>query len=366
MFRIIVISLFVANLLLAVFQASNPAVKEQAANPVMAAENDNIPTIHLFSELVQDRDLMSGNRQCFTLGPFHDIEDMQEVRSRLQEVSLNTYDRQTQALVEKGYWVFLRPYRSLLEANKALFALQALGLEDSSVVYEGKLRNAISLGYFLRQENAIKRQQALKARGYEPLVRVQRQAEPRYWLDYEQAPGSEMIALDMQSRPNDFMQRSMPCPEQSQTEAIATESGPPEPELLESKSLESERSESEPPALEVSTTESEQSQAGPLESGLPKSEPSELELPKLETSEPESLELESPGTEPPEPGPPESELPKSGLLRLGPPVLEPLESEPPAASEAPLQTHTLEDLQTDTLKERDGPESGDGEADGGN
>ena len=45
-------------------------------------------------------------------------------------------------------------------------------------------------------------------------MRVQRQAEPRYWLDYEQNPGSELIALDMQNRPNDFMHRSLPCPEQ--------------------------------------------------------------------------------------------------------------------------------------------------------
>jgi hypothetical protein len=43
---------------------------------------------------------------------------------------------------------------------------------------------------------------------------VQRQAEPRYWLDYELNPGSELVALDMQARPNDFMQRWLPCPEQ--------------------------------------------------------------------------------------------------------------------------------------------------------
>jgi hypothetical protein len=42
---------------------------------------------------------------------------------------------------------------------------------------------------------------------------VQRQAEDRYWLDYEQIPGSDLIAIDMQDRPNDFMQRSLPCPE---------------------------------------------------------------------------------------------------------------------------------------------------------
>jgi hypothetical protein len=214
MFRIIVISLFVANVLLAGFQASRPSAKTEAAASVIEAAQSNIPTIHLFSELMQDQGLMSGNRQCFTLGPFHDIEDMYEVRGRLQEISLSTNDRETQALVEKGYWVFLPPFGTLLEANEILFALQALGLKDIGVIYDGEQKNSISLGYFLRQENALRRKNGLEAKGYEPMMRVQRQAEPRYWLDYEQNPGSSLIVLDMQSRPNDFMQRGMPCPEQ--------------------------------------------------------------------------------------------------------------------------------------------------------
>jgi len=249
MFRIIVISLFVANVLLAGFQASRPPAKTEAAASVIEAVQSNIPTIHLFSELMQDQGLMSGNRQCFTLGPFHDIEDMYEVRGRLQEISLSTHDRETQALVEKGYWVFLPPYSTLLEANEVLFALQALGLKDIGVIYDGEQKKSISLGYFLRQENALRRKKGLEAKGYAPMMRVQRQAEPRYWLDYEQNPGSSLIALDMQSRPNDFMQRAMPCPEQPLLEANAIESETPgdteEPSqastLEESDVLESEK-----------------------------------------------------------------------------------------------------------------------------
>ena len=84
MFRIIVISLFVANLLLMGFQASKPPLQTQVAASVIETGDTNIPTIHLFSELMQDPDLMSGHRQCFTVGPFHDKEDMIAVRNRLQ------------------------------------------------------------------------------------------------------------------------------------------------------------------------------------------------------------------------------------------------------------------------------------------
>ena len=224
MLRILVISLFVANLLLLGFRDDKPVVQPEPKADRAVIKSNNIPTIHLFSEMMEDQDLLSGNRQCFSLGPFHTIEDRDETRLLLLEVSDRISERQTQALVEKGYWVFMPPYESLLEANQALFSLQALGLEDIGIVYDGEMRNGISLGYFMRQENALRRKKGLEERGYEPMISVQRQPESRYWLDYEQTPGSGKVMLDMQNRPNDFMQRPLPCPEEDLFEPVAVES----------------------------------------------------------------------------------------------------------------------------------------------
>ena len=227
MLRILVISLFVANLLLFAFQRNNPAVQPETTVAPAVKKNSNIPTIHLFSEMMQDQGLLTGNRQCFSLGPFHSSEGKDEFRLLLQEVSTRINERQTEALVEKGYWVFMQPYDSLLEANQALISLQALGLEDIGVIYDGEWKNAVSLGYFMRQENAQRRKESLESRGYAPQIRVQRQGEPRYWLDYEQNPGSSLIALDMQNRPNDFMQRTLPCPEEDTVEFAGEDSQQP-------------------------------------------------------------------------------------------------------------------------------------------
>lgn len=225
MLRITVISLVVANLLLLGFQCSQPGVQPETKPAVAAVRDTGIPTIHLFSELMQDEGLMSGSRQCFTLGPFHSIEDRDETYARLQQVSARISERQTEALVEKGYWVYMPPYVSLLEANETLLSLQALGLKDVAIMYDGEWKNSISLGYFMRQENAQRRKKALEDRGFSPRMRIQRQAEPRYWLDYEQEPGSGLIALDMRNRPNDFMQRPVPCPEAEflDADALASE-----------------------------------------------------------------------------------------------------------------------------------------------
>ena len=227
MFRILVISLFVANLLLLGFRSDKPAVQPEPKKDRTVVKSNNIPTIHLFGEMVQDQDLLSGNRQCFSLGPFHTIEDKDETRLLLLEVSTRISERQTQAMVEKGYWVFMPPYDSLLEANQVLFSLQALGLEDTGVVYDGDLKNAISLGYFMRQENALRHKKGLEDRGFVPMIRVQRQPEPRYWLDYEQTPGSGLVTLGMQNRPNDFMQRPLPCPEEDLFEVVNADSQDP-------------------------------------------------------------------------------------------------------------------------------------------
>ena len=221
MLRIAVISLLVANLLLLGFQGSKPAVEPETIAKQSAVEDSSVPTIHLFSEMIEDQDLLSGNRRCFSLGPFHSPEDKNEIRTLLEEVSANISERETQALVEKGYWVYMPPYESLLESNQVLLSLQALGLKDIGVIYNGDWNNAISLGYFLRQENALRRQKDLEDRNFAPRIRVQRQSESRYWLDYEQNPGSALITIDMQDRPNDFMRRSLPCPEQDPFEIIA-------------------------------------------------------------------------------------------------------------------------------------------------
>jgi len=225
MLRIFVISLVVANLLLLGFQSSKPPVQPETGTNPATVRHTGIPTIHLFNEMVEDQGLLSGNRQCYTLGPFHSSEDRDDVHQRLLEVSTRISERRTEALVEKGYGVFMPPYASLLEANKALLSLQALGLNDIEIIYDGEWKNAIALGFFMRQENALKRKQGLESRGYQPILRVQRQAEPRYWLDYEQNPGSGLLALDLQNRPNDFMQRPVPCPETGflETETVATQ-----------------------------------------------------------------------------------------------------------------------------------------------
>lgn len=218
MLRITVIALVVANLILFGFEVSKPAKKpadaqahaeRPAASP--GATDPGIPTVHLYSEIEDDPDLMAGARHCYTLGPFHSSAGRDAVRARIEPLAAAVSERRTEAMVEKGYWVFLPPYTTLAEASGTLRALKSVGVRDVGVLYDGEHAGGISLGYFLLKKNALKRKRSIEAKGYRPQMQMQRQAEPRFWLDYELLPGAGLPALDVDSLPVDFTQRTVPC-----------------------------------------------------------------------------------------------------------------------------------------------------------
>ena len=61
MLRIIVISLVVANLFLLGFQGSAPEVKKEVVAPKRVSGDPRIPTIHLFSEIIEDHGLLNSS-----------------------------------------------------------------------------------------------------------------------------------------------------------------------------------------------------------------------------------------------------------------------------------------------------------------
>lgn len=215
MLRITVIALVVANLILLAFGISKPGASDpaKAAAPAepAAATDPGIPGIRLYSELGDDPAAMSGGRRCYTLGPFHSRAELDAARARIEPLAVGVGERRTEAMVDRGYWVFLPPYATLAEASKTLHFLKLLGFTDVGVIYDGEHARSISLGYFLRRKNALKRKQSFEAKGYRPQVRTQRQVEPRFWLDFELSLGAELPALDANNLPVDFEQRAVPC-----------------------------------------------------------------------------------------------------------------------------------------------------------
>lgn len=79
------------------------------------------------------------------------------------------------------YWVYLPPFPSRSQANRALRELQAKSV-DSFVVASGPDMNAVSLGTFASKDSAKGMQSRLVSAGYQAQVREAEKASRDYWV----------------------------------------------------------------------------------------------------------------------------------------------------------------------------------------
>lgn len=121
---------------------------------------------------------------CYTLGPFKDEQQAQQVVLKFKQ---NKLKMSTRPSVEKEYlgmMVFIDGHQTRQEARETAKSLAEKGIRDYMIVNEENKTNALSLGVFGLKKNADRRVDRITALGY------QAQSEPRYrdrtiyWLDY--------------------------------------------------------------------------------------------------------------------------------------------------------------------------------------
>ena len=149
-------------------------------------------------------------KHCYSAGPFETVPTLIRAREALGPRAEDVVERETEALVELGYWVSLPPEPTFAEAGTALQALQRAGFEDVAVVGDDSGRYRVSLGYFLEEANARRRRDAVREIGYEVDTQIQRDSQVRYWLDYV-FTDREYAGLAATALPAG-VQREVPCP----------------------------------------------------------------------------------------------------------------------------------------------------------
>lgn len=209
MLRLIVVALLACNLLLiGVHVASDPPGSNQpVASP--APLPSGVPELQLIDELAPGAFPKSNPRQCFTAGPFETVPTMITAREALGSGVEDVRERETEALVELGYWVSLPAVASFAEAGEFLRQLQAAGLQDMAVVSDDTGEYRVSLGYFLEEANARRRRDEVRELGYVVETRLQRETQTRFWLDYAFSQ-PDMAEPAARALP-DGEQRAIPC-----------------------------------------------------------------------------------------------------------------------------------------------------------
>ena len=210
--RIIIIALLAANLLLLGLEASKPPLDTSNDLETRTPQADPLPGIRLLSELA-DVDSGQLNRQCFTIGPFEGRATVDAIVEMLGAYTAALSSRETEAFVDRGYWVYLPPYDDEQGARRVVKTLYDAGFEDATVIKNGIWNNSVSLGYFINQSNAMVRKDRVREMGFNAETRIQREDESRFWVDYEQRTGVEYASRILGDMVPPGLHRATACAE---------------------------------------------------------------------------------------------------------------------------------------------------------
>lgn len=184
MLRLIVVALLACNLLLfgvhVASESPDPAIP--VASPALLPPG--VPELQLIDELAPGSFPEADPRQCFSAGPFETVATMISAREALGVGAEDVRERESEALVELGYWISLPAVDSFAEAGASMQSLQEEGLRDMAVVSDETGEYRVSLGYFLEEANARRRRDEVRKLGFEAETRLQRETQTRFWLDY--------------------------------------------------------------------------------------------------------------------------------------------------------------------------------------
>ena len=120
---------------------------------------------------------------CFSLGPFKDPSAAEKAAQALQAFGITVAHRQVEDRTAKGFWVYLPPYDSYVEAKQTVQKLKLKGITDMFIMGRGEYQHAISLGLFNKEDTAQQRFEEIKVLEPGVVLAPQFRLTKREWLD---------------------------------------------------------------------------------------------------------------------------------------------------------------------------------------
>jgi hypothetical protein len=219
--RLFVIGLFVLNLLILGWKLIQPDLPQSNSTRSVnraVIEETGVPRILLLSERSEsdnDSVVEDSGRQCFALGPFPSPNEFRVIETRLRETAVAISMRETEATVERGFWVFLPPEEDPQDLAVSVAVLEAGGLDDFAVIQRGPDTGSISLGLYSTEEYAELRRQKLEDMGLPFMFEVGQkiEEEKQYWMDYESLPGKNPTLEQLLEGAEGLNRLSLSCQE---------------------------------------------------------------------------------------------------------------------------------------------------------
>ena len=150
--------------------------KERASAVVAKAEKDALPSVE----------------QCFTMGPFRDLEKLRGLTRAIKSYVVAADFRGKQEKTPPLYWIYTRPEKNKRLTEKVADRLRAKKIKDFYIIHSDNKINSISLGRFKNKVGAQRYVKKLEKLGFNVEVEVVRKDITIYWLDYRLAAGSSI------------------------------------------------------------------------------------------------------------------------------------------------------------------------------
>ncbi len=121
-------------------------------------------------------------RICRAVGPFETNRSAMRAGTQMKKADLE-YSLRTIEIKEYRYQLYIPPRKSRKAAQAMQRKLSRLGFRDNALMFDKRIRNAISVGLFKVEANAIQLRKDLRKKGIRVRQRVLVSKSRRFWLD---------------------------------------------------------------------------------------------------------------------------------------------------------------------------------------
>jgi hypothetical protein len=165
--------------------------------------------------------------QCSSIGPFADVNSSAQAAALLKEKGFEAKQRAAEGDSTDGFWVFVGPFETQAETDKALASLEHNGVKDALVMpATADTGRRVSLGLFTERARADRRAQSLRAMGLSAQVADRKLPNTLYWVDLTPPPGMTSVPLqDLFAQGVSSKVSVQPCP--PPVAAVAAQNTPP-------------------------------------------------------------------------------------------------------------------------------------------
>ena len=128
---------------------------------------------------------------CYQSGPFVSRAAAKKMQKAATGLHLKTNIKKQLKKEKLGFWVYLKPERSLSLSRLKAEEVKAKGIQDVAVVIKSKPKYAISLGVFKNKKTAEARKIKAEALGFKPLLTTRYNSETQYWVQMQMSQDKE-------------------------------------------------------------------------------------------------------------------------------------------------------------------------------